>query len=504
MSMMQHELAFCKAQEQLQSVIEFIEDCSKEEVRVDKVERSLFEALLAMGHSLLSAFVAKAGDGDAGESIIHQDQELRRYHGQHPRKYRSIFGVIDISRCVYGIREGQKIQWVPLDAKLGLPAGEQSYVLEDWLQRMCIKDAFRESVDSLHDLLGVDSSTRAAETMNRNMGAFASSFWCSQSVPDHETEEGLLVVTADGKGIPMRRPLEERLRELNGKQPKAEDVSEQSTSGNSKRLGRGEKRTKKQMAYAGSVYTIAPFVRTTDQIMDEINRRDCQEARPRPTNKRVWAEMTKIREGAVANGRLGLFIRLALEAHRRDPDHQKKLICVMDGETALWAEKEEWLARAIGILDIYHVTERLWKVAYCFHGEGSRQAEQFVDHYLEMILDGKSSCVCARFRRLLSDHDLKGKKRKTVLDVIGYFHNHRSRMRYHEYLAAGYPIGSGVAEGCCRHLVKDRMERSGMRWEIEGAHPMVQLRAIYLNDQWNEFVEFRIENEQARLYGQAA
>lgn len=504
MSIIHHELAFCKAQEQLQTLIQRIEHCSEEGKRIDEVERTIFDGLLAMGHSLLSGFVAKAGDGDAGETIVHEEQEQRRYADRHTRKYRSIFGVIEIERYVYGSREGQKIQWVPLDAKLGLPAGEQSYVLEDWLQRMCIKDAFCESVDSLRELLGIKSSTRAAEVMNRNMGAFTTSFWCSQPVPDLKTEEEFLVVTADGKGVPMRRPLQERLRELSCAQGEVEPPNEDSTPSKSKRLGRGKKRTKKQMAYAGSVYSVAPFVRTTNQVIDEIYRRDCQEGRPRPTNKRVWAEMTEIREGVVANGRLGLFMELALEAYRRDPDRQKKLICVMDGETALWAEKEEWLARAIGILDIFHVMERLWKVAYCFHAEGSRQAEQFVDHYLAMILDGKSSCACARFQRLLSETGLKGKKRKTVLEVIGYFHNHRSRMRYHEYLAAGYPIGSGVAEGCCRHLVKDRMERSGMRWEIEGAHPMVQLRATYLNGEWNEFVEFRIENEQSRLYGQAA
>ena len=48
-----------------------------------------------------------------------------------------------------------------------------------------------------------------------------------------------------------------------------------------------------------------------------------------------------------------------------------------------------------------------------------------------------------------------------------YYENNRDHMRYDEYLAAGYPIGSGVAEGACRHLVKDRMEQTGMRWTVE-------------------------------------
>ena len=85
-----------------------------------------------------------------------------------------------------------------------------------------------------------------------------------------------------------------------------------------------------------------------------------------------------------------------------------------------------------------------------------------------------------------------------------YLENNREHMRYDEYLAAGYPIGSGVAEGACRHLVKDRMEQTGMRWTVEGAQAMLHVRALYLNDQWEEFHEHRVEREQARLYTRPA
>ena len=77
-------------------------------------------------------------------------------------------------------------------------------------------------------------------------------------------------------------------------------------------------------------------------------------------------------------------------------------------------------------------------------------------------------------------------------------------MRYDEYLAKGYPIGSGVAEGACRHLVKDRLEQTGMRWTVEGAQARLHVRALYLNGQCGEFLEYRIEQEQARLYGSVA
>ena len=101
---------------------------------------------------------------------------------------------------------------------------------------------------------------------------------------------------------------------------------------------------------------------------------------------------------------------------------------------------------------------------------------------------------------MLTKHDLPASKRKVLNTVIGYFENNREHMRYDEYLAAGYPIGSGVAEGACRHLVKDRMEQTGMRWTVEGAQAMLHLRALYLNGDWNTFVVHRIQEEQAALY----
>ena len=84
--------------------------------------------------------------------------------------------------------------------------------------------------------------------------------------------------------------------------------------------------------------------------------------------------------------------------------------------------------------------------------------------------------------------------------VCGYFKKHAHRMRYNEYLAAGYPIASGVIEGACRHLVKDRMERSGMRWRLVGAQAMLHVRAVYQSSYWDDFHKDRIAREQCKLH----
>jgi hypothetical protein len=95
---------------------------------------------------------------------------------------------------------------------------------------------------------------------------------------------------------------------------------------------------------------------------------------------------------------------------------------------------------------------------------------------------------------------LRGAKAKRLRVLCGYLKKNVGRMRYDVYLSKGYPIASGVIEGACRHYVKDRMERSGMRWSKPGAQAMLDVRSEYLNGDWEAFQAFRIQHEAERLY----
>jgi hypothetical protein len=484
--MMSQEQAFLKARAQLQALCRLIVQAGEEEWRIDEVERATFAELLTIGQNLLQAYVNHAGDGDVGPTAVTAaGRTVQRLAQPRPRRYLSIFGELQINRCVYARREGQKIERAPLDERLGLPASEFSYVLQDWLQRLCVKESFDESVGALRELLGVAPSSRAAEQMNQRMAEHAEAFRLAQPAPPPAEEGGILVTTADGKGVPMRRPVEQRVR-------------------SGPRRGKGEKANKKQMSYVGAVYSIAAFPRSAEEVLDEVQRRLRVADRPQPQHKAVWAEMTTVAEGDACTGRERLFIEMAIACHERDRKRKKPLVCLMDGEACLWEMQREWLPRAIGILDLFHVLERLWAVAHCFHPEKSRAAEEFVTHRLQMLLEGQVGYVIGGLRRLLHEAEVRGQKRRTITACIRYYENNRDHMRYDEYLAAGYPIGSGVAEGACRHLVKDRMEQTGMRWTANGAQAMLHLRAIYLNGDWKSYQDYRIQTEQETLYGQRA
>ena len=482
------EHAALKAPHQFNALRDFVQQAARDGQRIDTVEREVFRQLLSLGHTLLSAFVADQGDGDLGPEVTTPEgHTARRLTERHDRRYVSIFGELVISRVVYGTREGQKIERVPLDGRLGLPEGDFSYVLEDWGQRLCLKESFAEAGQSLGMLLGLRLGTRALEQMNRAVAGYAPSFQDSLEPPPGCEEGPLMVVTADGKGVPMRRPEEE-----DGPRPHH-------------RRTKGEKANKKRMACVGAVYSIDPFVRKAEDIIDEVLRDKKSKQRPRPQHKHVWAELTREFEGEPpVTAKEGLFCHLTDELTARNLEHDRPVICLMDGERALWDAQAVYFPEAVGVLDLFHVLERLWAVAHCFHKEGSDESKEFVEQRLRDLLQGRVGYVISGLRRRLKAEKLSGRRRKVVASALEYLGNNKEHMRYDEYLARGYPIGSGVAEGACRHLVKDRMEQTGMRWTVAGAQAMLHVRALYLNDQWEEYLEHRVEREQARLYGRTA
>ena len=483
---MAEERQFLKAREAFERLLECVEKSQGRDLRIDLLEREVLAMLLQVGFEVLEQYIARCGDGDVGETAAsHDGRTLCRSEEPHERRYVSIFGEHRFPRFVYAQREGQKIEQRPLDEQLGLPEGDFSYVLQDWLQRFTLKESFNEAGNSLQTLLGLRPSNRSIEHMNQHLAEPAEEFRTAQGPPDPEQEAELLVYANDCKGVPMRRPIEERVRR-------------------GPRRGKGEKANQKQMACVGAAYSVDRYVRTPDEILDEVFRDQRAADRPLPQNKRLWAEMTQDREGEISNGKTRVFAQQALDLLARDPTWQKTVLCLMDGEKALRAEQHTWLPRAIGVLDIWHVMERLWAVAYCFHAEQSPAAARFVEERMRALLEGQVGYVIGYFRRLLNEPQLSAGKRKTINSAMTYFDNNREYMKYDEYLAAGYPIGSGMAEGACRHVVKDRMELTGMRWTLPGAQSMLHLRAIYLNDDWDDYLDFHIQAEQSRLYRKAA
>jgi hypothetical protein len=477
MSNLTQQELLLKAQDQFNAMLETIRQHTESQTRTDQVERDLFSRFLEMGHTTLAAFIAGAGDGDEGEHIVRDGTTLQRSDQPRRRVYHSIFGELEIHRYVYAPGAKKRIAYASVDACLGLPRGEYSYVLEDWLEQFCVKEPFAEGVSGLAAILNLRPSVRTAEVLNRRMAEHAESFRLNQAAPEIPPEAEILVATADGTSVPMHC---------------ADRTSTPATE-------MGPKAGTTRRAYVGAVYNIAPFVRDADAILDELFREEASTRRPRPQEKRLWAEMAAGPQPSLCSGSERLFAELAIEVSQRDPDRQQILVCLMDGERKLWELQSEWLGRSVEILDFFHVLKRVREVSKFVEANPTR-CEPWVERQTRDLLEGRVATVIRRWKRLST----AAGDPEELVSAVTYFENNCDRMQYDEYLLLGYPIGSGVAEGACRNLVKDRMDNTGMHWKLEGARAMLWTRALYLNGDWDNFVEFRIQREQQQLYQKAA
>ena len=466
----------------------YVERAAQEGTAAHEVEAAIWSRVLQLGKQALELLFALVGPGDVGDSVVLPDgAEVRRLAAKHPRVYQSVFGRFEVERVVYGTREGQKIEYVPFDTQLQLPESDFSYLLQDWSQSLAVEQAYRRVPETLARILAIKPAVDSLERMNRQLAETVRPFRDARPAPAPEEEGAFCVVSADGKGIPLRRPAAEAPIHAHDRD-------------------QAPKANRKKMAVVGTVYTIDPFVRSPEEVTASLFRDPADTlppvARPEPQHKRLWASLPHDQDGASVSATDETFGWLAEEGARRNPGAAKPTVLLMDGQKSLWEVGRQAFPQAttVEILDLLHATPRLWYAAHLFYPRGSEQALAFVHERVLRLLHGEVRAVVAGLRQLGTKRKLRGKKREKLAKLCGYLQDNAPRMRYDVYLAAGYPIASGVIEGACRHFVKDRMERSGMRWTIESAQAMLDVRSTYLNGDWDTFMQYRIDQETQRLY----
>jgi hypothetical protein len=423
---------------------------------------------------LLQAHLQRRGHGDVGPALcVKQGNDVVLYTHRRlsTRSLKTVFGPIEIVRMSYSHAGAHSIY--PLDEALALPARVFSYELQRRLVLAAVQGTFQESIDGIADLTGLSVSKRSLAELLLDASRDFDVFYRERV---QATAIGsILVAAVDGKGVPMFKP--------NGARPTV-------------RRTKGQKTNRKRMATVAAVFTKDPWVRTPEQVVESLFRTCSQplptgQSPPRPENKRIWASLVK--------GKTAVINEVAQEMQRRDPEHTKTRVALTDGERALQIRVDQTLDVTL-ILDLLHVLEKLWKAAYVFHAEGSPEAEVWVRQRTLRILRGEVSQVIKGLRQSATKRGLLGAKHKVLTGVAGYFHRNRARMRYDEYLAQGWPIASGPVEGACKNLIKDRMERSGMRWTEATAEAIIQLRAIYLSGDFDRYWSFHIEKDQQRIH----
>ena len=415
------------------------------------------------------------------------------------RSFRTIFGKHSVTSFVYSRAPRQKIELRPIDAKLNLPDRLASYLLQEFTQLFCVEKAFGVGAKQFETIFGQTISVAVLEDINRGMGGQAEQFLDHHLPKPKAAEEGeLLILTADGKGVPLVKADAQRVPAFDKK----------------------ERPGNRRMATLGCVYSVDAFVRTPEQIVAALFRetkdKPAAEARPDPRPEPVFKQYRSHfafqEPGEVPiHGAMLTWSWLASETAKRHQPGQP-IVRLMDGSPTLWESAKTCLQEfvderreaktpvvVVDILDILHVSSYVWKAAKIFHPHKEQQ-EAFAQDRLLQILRGEVKNVIAGLRRRATKRGLSDADGKAIATVCGYFENNAERMRYDEYLAAGYPIATGVIEGACRHVIKDRMEQGGMRWTLEGAQAMLNLRAVNASDAAEEFGKWRQDDGAERIH----
>jgi hypothetical protein len=458
----------------------FVQSAAGAGTPVHEVERGLWRRLLQLGYQLQSQFFALVGDGDQGETVtLAAGQVVRRLPQRHRRPYQSVFASFELERVVYGTREGQAIEFVPLDARLRLPAGKFSYLLQDWDQALVVENPYQHVNQVLSRILGVEQSVASLEPMTHPLATAVDDFRATQPPAPVATAPQVIVLSGDGKGVPIRKPatvLPIRAHEHQ----------------------RGPKPDCKKMALVGAVYQIAPYPRTPQEVVEALFHDPtavpvrATGPRPAPQHKRRRASLNRPEGTTPVRAADEIFPWLVAEAHQRDPDQQRPWVVLMDGQPALWEAIDQVLGNTprVEILDLLHATRYLWEAVHLFHPAGSDLALQLMKLLVLGLLSGVGAALIPWLINQAESIGLTAAHRERLDQISQYFHHNHARLHYEQYLAAGYPIASGVIEGACRHVIKERLERTGMHWTVPSAQALLQLRGVALNGDWEAFMNY--------------
>ena len=478
--------SFPAAREEFERLVAHLESTEAGCMKHGDLERDLERRGRELMRALYQGYLDRRAPGEAAEAVRNADGVEQTHRRVQERSLETVFGTVSVERMGHGARGSESLH--PLDGELNLPVERHSHELRRRAAEEAAKGSFDETVETLSRSTGARLAKRQVEELVSRAAQDFDAFYERRKGGEASSGPGsVLVLTTDGKGVVMRR---QDLREATRK------AAERRKHKLRTRLSKGEKRNAKRMATVASVYTVAPHVRTPEQVarvLAPVHEAE-KEPRPRPENKRVWASLEKEPEEVLEEA--------FREATHRDPSHEKAWVSVVDGDKTqiriLKKLSAKYEVELTIVLDLIHVVEYLWKAAHAFHEGGDPALEEWVSERLLQVLRGRASHVAAGMRRSATLRELSPRKRKPVDSCAGYLLKYKSYLKYDEYLAAGYPVASGVIEGACRHLVKDRMDVTGAHWSLAGAEAVLRLRALRCSKDFDEYWTFHEALEQDR------
>jgi Uncharacterised protein family (UPF0236) len=357
-----------------------------------------------------------------------------RFHALRTRLLLTRHGELRLTRPYYYCHACQR-GFAPLDAALGLSSASATATLQCWMAELAARLPFQEATGVLSRLTGVGVSPALLERTAVGVGRALRTQQQAEAASHHAgrpptvlRKPQRLYISIDGLFVPLRDPW-------------------------------------KRDGSAGSLLC----------RWGECKTAVIYEARPTDQGDEGVARASYIASLEDVKAFTPLVSTLA---HRWGHHFAREVVVLADGAPWIWNLAATQFPTALQILDFFHVSEYLYRVAHAFFGEGSCEAKEWVKARQEELKRNRLSQVLWRLRRLEARG---GEQEKVRATVIGYFEENRERMRYGTYLAKGYQIASGVMEASCKHVVGQRLDQAGMHWRPEAAEAVLALRAALLS-----------------------
>ncbi len=448
------------------------------EAQLQSVGRELLCSLFG-DHLALRAERERRLDGVADE----RGMERRAVEHDHQRPLASVFGEVTVSRLAYRAR-GEENLYVA-DGVLNLPVEHASHGVRRLAALESAAGSFEHATGQVRERTGLALGKRQVEELAVRAAVDFDSFYAepvSAAQEQEHDEHDVLVLSADGKGIVMRS---EALREATAR------AAQRASPKLKTRLSRGEKANRKRIAEVGAVYDLEPSPRTTAEVLAPT-----QDKLPPPKATHKWLTASVVEDAA------SVVADIFEEAERRDGEHQRTWVALVDGNNhqidRIKAEAKKRKVKVTIVVDLVHVLEYLWSAAWSFFDEGDAAAETWVHEKALAVLDGNAGIVAASLRRKATRLNLPEEKRAKADRAADYLLNKRPYLDYPTALKNGWPIATGVIEGACRHLVKDRMDITGARWGLQGAEAILKLRALVSNGDFDSYWDYHLAHERHR------
>ena len=403
-------------------------------------EQATREAMMEAGRRVLQELVGRRGAGHVGQWHEDASGQRRMFKEYTTRQVQTLLGRVSIRRASYHSSWSTPGTVHPLDALLGL-RHRFSEGVEEVTAFNVSQLTYEETAAVAEKALGLRLSQTAVQAIAARWGEEVMATRTDRT-PQERRGSRMAVAVDAGK---VRTAKRRRKRKGSRKQHFIEHWTDAKLGAVYRfdRRGRGQSETR----YVGSVLGKDAF------------------------GQALWTQIA-------ASG----------------ADRAKHVVWLGDGAEWIWSLKREHLPHAVEVLDFYHARDHLHTVARALWNRDTPRRRRWVKTQTRRLLAGGVRRVLRELRchtRSLgppTDGAPDDDPRKVLADNVRYFDNNASRMRYDAYRRQGYPIGSGVVESGCKHVIAQRMKiTASMSWSRGRAETLLQLRCLVRSGQWDAF-----------------